>query len=737
MDNPKKYYVFDSVVFRIPTFSSCLSYGEKRLVGNKQEIHNNKIFLEALFLASPDLFSEVEKYNKKLLNGDKLLKFQFSILKYHFRMTSRCTPFGLFAGCGVGKVGEKSEIVPAKSNKFYSSTRLDMDYLCSLIQNISNSEDIKGQIKYYPNSSIYNSGENIRFNEYFYFKTQRKYTLSQAEHCNYLQKVLVDAATGKTIDELAKLLVDEEITYEVAKEFVNSLIDNQLLVGELEPEITGKELLQQLIEKLNKLKGTSEIVSRLIKVNNLIEEIDKYPLGRTVMMYNRISEELGWFNAKFDKKYLFQSDLFIKAEKAIIGKTIVKESIKALSALNQMTERNENTLLKRFKDEFYKKYENEEIPLVQALDVETGIGFGNADSQRGDVAPLLEDIHFNGKLQSMSDIKNSPLQEMLVKKYEKFLSDCSNKEIEITKNDLNDFKENWNDLPDTLSAIVEVIRTEEAPGEMLISMKYAGGSSAANLLGRFCYLNDNIHNFVKEIVQKEKELNPEKILAEIVHLPESRIGNILMRPAFREYEIPYMSNTTVKPTKIIPINDIMVSVQQGKYIRLRSKMFNKEVLPRLTCAHNFSKNSLPIYHFLCAMQTQDLRPGIGFNWGALLENKPFLPRVRYGKTIFSPAMWNISAEDIKEIPDIKNALFFDKVQEFKKNKNLPEKVLWVQGDNKLLIDFNHSLSIQMLFAKIKKRGFRLEEYLFDNTYPLVKRGDTAFTNQVVLCFYKK
>ena len=180
----------------------------------------------------------------------------------------------------------------------------------------------------------------------------------------------------------------------------------------------------------------------------------------------------------------------------------------------------------------------------------------------------------------------------------------------------------------------------------------------------------------------------------------------------------------------------MVSVINGGKIVLRSKRLNKELIPRLTTAHNFSFNALPVYQFLCNMQTQNLSGGLGFNWGSLLDKKEYLPRVKYKNVILSSATWNISSKDVKHIPKISHVDFLTEVDKFRTTKKLPEKVLLVQGDNKLLIDFNHPLSVQLLFDETKNKGFRLEEYLFRNNNALVTRGENNFTNQVILCFYK-
>jgi archaeosine-15-forming tRNA-guanine transglycosylase len=104
---------------------------------------------------------------------------------------------------------------------------------------------------------------------------------------------------------------------------------------------------------------------------------------------------------------------------------------------------------------------------------------------------------------------------------------------------------------------------------------------------------------------------------------------------------------------------------------------------------------------------------------------------------FSPAIWNIVPDDTKQIPKITSKDFYKKILDFKYRLNLPDKALLVQGDNKLLIDFRNLLSTQMLFSEVKNRAFRLEEFLFDDKYPLVKDGKDVFTNQVILSFYKQ
>ena len=127
------------------------------------------------------------------------------------------------------------------------------------------------------------------------------------------------------------------------------------------------------------------------------------------------------------------------------------------------------------------------------------------------------------------------------------------------------------------------------------------GVSAANLLSRFAHLDTEIEKLVKDISRKESELVADGILAEIVHLPGSRVGNILSRPHLREYEIVYLANSDLVEEKKIYIDDLMLSYRGGELV-LRSKRLNRRIIPRLTSAHNYYNDTLPVYRFLCDMQ---------------------------------------------------------------------------------------------------------------------------------------
>ncbi|WP_298314405.1 lantibiotic dehydratase family protein [uncultured Aquimarina sp.] len=734
------YKNFPKYVLRTPLFSFSFY---KELTQNKtlneedlKQVCSDKIIKEAIFLASPSLYQEFEKWLKGNLKEKAASeRMMYSVLKYVSRMSSRCTPFGLFAGTAVGNFSDTTNIELLDKSKNNRHTRLDMNYLVALSQDIVKDKVIRDQLLFYPNTSVYKAGKQLRYVEYTYVESRRVHHIVAVEDSEYLQKVLSEARKGSQLCDLAELLVDDEISKEEASGFIDQLVESQLLISELEPSVSGPEFLDQIIPVLKKLSGTEQIISELETVQLTLKRIDKN-IGNPAKEYIDLSESLKKLGTGFELKYMFQTDMNLSLETNTISHETVRRIKKGLSLLNKLTLPPKETLNSRFKAAFYERYESREVSLSKALDVELGIGFLQ-DKDSGDVSQIIDDLvlPFKQEKTVARDVRWSPIHAVLNKR----LLECIKEQqrtLVLTDKDFSDFEENWDDLPDTISSMIELV---EVDGVEKIIMSSCGGSSAANLLGRFCHGDEDLDTYTKEIIDLETKLNPDKILAEIVHLPESRVGNILMRPSFRKYEIPYLAKSILNDEQQLLLDDLMISASPNGKVTLRSKKFNKEVVPHLTNAHNFSSNALPIYQFLANMQTQNQRGGIAFDWGPFAEEYDFLPRVEYKDIILSNAIWNITSSEIQSL--LKNLndenKFCKELENFVDSKSLPQFVLLVDGDNELLINTKNTTSVRMLLNTVKKRSrFKLKEFLHVNESLIKERGN-VFTNQIVMSFYNE
>ena len=720
-----KYTPFNKFVFRCP----ILPFNQS---------HNNfidsGILKESVFLASPDLYDAFVKETSK--PGELNLKTRLSLMKYHIRMSSRCTPFGLFAACGIGELGGTSEVILEGIDNYRSHTRLDMNFLCALCQYIGNLPEVADKLSYYPNSSLYRVYNCYRYIEYNYKKSKRKHFLSEIEYNEYLAAILTVCETGASREMMLQTLHAFDFETAEINEYLNELITNQVLVSDLDPTVTGEDLLKKLINRLDQLNVLHDVNAILKSISEKLQFIDSITPGRSEDAYKEIIKEIDKLNVGYERKFLFQSDMYVMPGVATLGNDVLDTVKDGLHVLNKLSRQEENQLLKKFKEDFHKRYEEEEVPLIEVMDSDIGLGFSGAVPGNTEIHPLIDGLPFVQRNGGSTQTSFNRIDRMLLEKYIQCINN-GDKEVVITDEHIAEMPEQWDDLPITINAMLEVLKVDKEQKSPLVYIKSVGGSSAANLLGRFCHIGEELYNHVINITDKEDELIGEnKLLAEIVHLPESRIGNILYRPTIRKYEIPYLARQSVDNDYKLAVSDLMVSVPGGRRIKLRSKKLNKEIAPRLSTAHNFSNNALPVYHFLCLLQTEGLRLSIGFSWGNLTGGKEFYPRVRYKNSVLFLARWSFNANDTKDLPAITQPDFFSKAMAFKECKKIPDKVWLKSGDNKLFIDFNDPFSVQLLFSEVRGESFVLEECSFDDNAWFIKQQSDACTNEVIVSFYK-
>ena len=116
---------------------------------------------DALFVASPNIIERFHLWTDDP-DSERGRKVEQVLVRYFSRMTGRATPFGLFAGCSVGTIADKTRLLIEERATYRRHTRLDMDYVFALTTELARDPELRKLFTYYPNSSLYRAADRVR-----------------------------------------------------------------------------------------------------------------------------------------------------------------------------------------------------------------------------------------------------------------------------------------------------------------------------------------------------------------------------------------------------------------------------------------------------------------------------------------------------------------------------------------------------------------------------------------------
>ncbi|GAA4461455.1 hypothetical protein GCM10023189_36980 [Nibrella saemangeumensis] len=160
----------------IERLTHCLS------TGHIEELLSDQHVSEAIRIAAPGLNTQ------ELLNATLSPKVAETRLKYLLRMSTRCTPFGLFAGGTVGYI-DTSSILDFTNRQARPHHRLDMQVLTELAYDLSNRPELQHQLRYVTNQTVYQVGQRLRYTEKHWLDGQWHYFSSEVPAESSILKV--------------------------------------------------------------------------------------------------------------------------------------------------------------------------------------------------------------------------------------------------------------------------------------------------------------------------------------------------------------------------------------------------------------------------------------------------------------------------------------------------------------------------------------------------------------------
>jgi thiopeptide-type bacteriocin biosynthesis protein len=689
------------------------------LQANLKTLLDDPTFREALFLASPDLDERVEA-------GDDVLR---GVLSYAWRMATRCTPFGLFAGCGAGPVG--GPIAPlrlAPRDAVRRHTRLDFGFLAAVVQTLATDPQTRDVLTYVPNTSLYRAGRRLRMAEARIDEQRRvRYHRVTFEEDEFLTETLARAEGGAKLDDLAAALAVDDVSIEEAREYIGDLVQAQLLVPNLGPPVTGDEPVPGMVAKLRTHPTTSTVAEVLQDAEAELDALDAAGPGQERQRYRELAERLRKVDPDLRLDRLFQLDVSLGTPGPSLPDAVVTEVRRAVDLLHSMSRKQGEEDLSRFRDAFRDRYEDRMVPLAEALDEEVGVGFGPPPALSAEGAPLLQGVAGRGRPGNPSfTARDSVLLRLLTETVRD-----GRHELVLTSDDVAALKsDETSPVPDAVSATFQLAR--HGDDDVRVVVTAVTGPSGARLLGRFCHADAGVEALVRDHVQAEERLHPEAAFAEIVHLPEGRVGNVLARPVLRPYEIEFLGASGADHDRVLPLHDLLVAVV-GDRIVLRSQRLDREVVPRLSNAHNTVTGALAPYRFLAALQFQDVASTLMWSWGAL-DNATFTPRVVFGKTVLAKARWQAGPDQTKALREAKTlAAKFTAAQKLRESLRLPRHAVVAEADHELPIDLDRVGGIELLAHEASKYGsLRIIEAYPGRDELYAEREDGAYTHEIVL-----
>jgi thiopeptide-type bacteriocin biosynthesis protein len=710
-----------------------LAEDRKALRARLSQIVARPEVLEALYVASPDLEESLDVWRHSPDSG-RGRRVERALVRYFSRMTSRATPFGLFAGITAGRIADETRLLLADRPSSRRHTRLDMNYLWTAVGEWALEPSLKRAHTYRPNSSLYRVADRFHYVEERIDNGRRAHYLTAVDSSGLLDTAIEQSRDGVGFAELAEKLagVDGASPAE-AGEFVEELIDNQLLVPDFGPALTGPDPLLGLIEQLEALPEAGGLTSRLKGVAEQLEAIDKVGLGVTPQRYRALVGELDQLTTRPTFGRYFQVDLIKPASQATLGPDFINHVTRGVELLRRLATAPAGPL-DDFRARFVERYDRREVPLAQALDEEVGIGFNFGD-RNATPQPDAEGLEDPGhRAFETGDAFDAARTSFLMGK----VLDAQARGAEEIALDADDLKSLAASEPAPLPAafaVLALIIRQGGEKDYRVELRNVTGPSGANLLGRFCQAEPELRVLVNEHLRAEERQYADAVLAEVVYLPEERLGNVICRPLLREFEIPYLGRSGAPADRQIPLTDLLISVS-GDRIVLRSKRLGREVEPRLTSAHNFYlRRNLAVYRFLCSLQRQKTAQWFGWRWGPL-QDLAYLPRVSAGRLILSRARWRVSADELLPLGGAEPAAAFAAFQKWRAARGLPRHAALVDADRVLPFDFDNVLSVEMFLDLLgKQRVATLVELFVSEASELFARGpEGSFRGEIIVPF---
>lgn len=684
------YEPLDFVVVRAPllpvdAYCALGGSGDSRSISGMPEVRR------ALAVGSPALLTALEKSE---LPARKSARLESKLRRYLIRMSTRPTPYGLFAGVALARWGKTNLALEGPPHRM--RTRPDMGWILGLIQKLESRPEVRQELSFFANPAIYVRDGRVRLSERSSLIDSDAPTAVSLRATAAVECLLKITQEPTPYRELMKRMEAEFPETDKSKigEMISSLWRETVLLTNLRPCLTGDDVAKSMSAILRSIPSAAQEAEQIARWLEKMSAWDQMPAEGAVAAYRTLANE-GATMLSFDGEIPLQVDMGLRLSGEQVNRAVGEEAALAAELLLRQTPRVYGDLvIAPYRQTFLARYgKGVEVSLLELLHPEFGLGPIKFDSgtahpafERNTTANLARDrFLFNLALTALRDDAGVVT-----------LDDAA---IKILQNPAVDGEA----YPPSLDIFVSVAAASAAAldkGEFQIVIgPHVGSPGAGKSLGRFAdMLGGDAVRALKGVAQREKDVVLDRIWAELVYLPRnSRSANVSIRPAVRSNEIIWGVQPGVPWSQTIPLEELVVGVERNRfYIRWPRKDANVSV-----CAGHMLNNlrAPALIRSLAEISLDGVASVQGFQWGSATQ-LPFLPRIQIGRIVLALAQWRITAEILSSPGD------------WRTRWKVPRHVYLVESDNRLLLDLEDPSQFKELLGELKRQPALILQEVF-------------------------
>lgn len=643
----------------------------------------------AVTLASPALAAELDRLldQPARTTVKQLRRAITSLSSYLLRWQRRATPFGLFAGLTTATVGATRVAFGVRHR---AVARVDAEWLIALIDRLElhpqlrfrllvvadNTGVVRDGRLFATRRASLNAGRAVPLRE-----TSVRYTRP-------VQAALALAATPVRVDALADALLDRfpAATTEQISAVVNELVSERFLVTNLRPPMTASDGLTHLIDAVSAAGGhefgdVAAILGQLCQVHRLLaRQNTTHEPADAAALRARATERMARLVS--DSSHTLAVDMRLDAQISVPEAVVTEAALAASVLLRVTTKPFGSAAWLDYHSRFRARYGHGALVPVRDLLADSGLGCPTGYLGAPRAHPAWRTVT-DRDATFLALVQRAALDGA--------------EEIVLTDADVEALtvgEPNEVIVPERVEVGVAV---QAASPEALDAGNFrlrivATPTVPTSMAGRFTHL---LHESDRaQLTASYTTGNSDALVVQLSFPPRRpHNDNVTRVPPLLPTVLALAEHPTGNP---ISLDDLAVTAD-GDQMYLVQISTGRRVVAHVPHALDTTVQTPPLARFLA--EVGDARTAVfgPFDVGAA-RTLPYLPRIRYRRTILSPARWILTTDDLPHHSGDA------KLEAWRRRWRLPAEVVLCHGELKLPLNLDHRLDRALLRNRLAQAG---------------------------------